>query len=83
MAIALHTDNDKSDVSETSREIIGEGLDEWVAQKNAETRMGGVPAVLLADLNSFDKRQPNGVQQRPRTNGRVDSFEDPTQQNSQ
>ena len=83
LAIALHTDNDKSDVSETSREIIGEGLDEWVAQKNAETRMGGVPAVLLADLNSFDKRQPNGVQQRLRKNGWVDSFEAPTKKNIQ
>jgi endonuclease/exonuclease/phosphatase family metal-dependent hydrolase len=83
LAISLHTDNDKSDVSERSREIIGEGLDEWVAQKNQETGMVGVPAVLMTDLNSFDKRQPNGVQQRLRNNGWVDSFNAPTKKNIQ
>lgn len=83
LAISLHTDNDKSDVSERSREIIGEGLDEWIAQKNQETGMAGVPAVLMADLNSFDKRQPNGAQQRLRNNGWADSFSAPTKKNVQ
>jgi endonuclease/exonuclease/phosphatase family metal-dependent hydrolase len=62
LAVSLHTDSAKTPEAEASRVAIGAALDAWAQGWNAAHGMAGVPVVLMADLNSYAKRQPNGVQ---------------------
>lgn len=78
LAIALHTDSAKDPLAEASRVALGAGLGNWVTAHNNAAGLPGTPAVLMADLNSFAKRQPNGVQYQLTQTGWVDAFTAPT-----
>jgi len=81
LAIALHTDSAKDDVAEASRVAVGRGLTGWVAAMNNLAGLPGAPAVLMADLNSFAKRQPQGAQRQLTDTGWVDAFSAPQRAN--
>lgn len=83
LAISLHTDSAKTPEAEASRVAIGTALDDWAAAWNAQHGMAGAPVVLLADLNSYRKRQPQGVQQVLVNEGWVDAAEAPQKRNVQ
>lgn len=63
LALSVHTSTFKDQANEVSRVAFGQSLTGWVEAHNAAHGMSGVPVVLMADLNSYRKRQPNGVQQ--------------------
>jgi len=82
LAIALHTDSEKSPSAEASRISIGQALGNWVTTVNASRGMNGTPVILMADLNSYAARQPNGVQKMLTNSGWIDSFIAPVKTNA-
>ena len=83
LAVSVHTDSAKTPEAEASRVAIGSALDDWAAAWNAQHGMAGAPVVLMADLNSYRKRQPQGVQQVLVDQGWVDAAEAPQKRNVQ
>ena len=83
LAVSLHTDSAKTPEAEASRVAIGSALDDWAAAWNAQHGMTGAPIVLLADLNSYRKRQPQGVQQVLVDEGWLDAATAPQKRNVQ
>jgi endonuclease/exonuclease/phosphatase family metal-dependent hydrolase len=83
LALSVHTSNLKDEANEASRVAFGAALDGWVQAFNSEHGMSGVPVVLMADLNSYRKRQPNGVHQVLANAGWVDSATAPVKRNVQ
>ena len=83
LAVSMHTDSAKTAEAEASRVAIGSALDDWAAAWNAQHGMTGAPVVLLADLNSYRKRQPQGVQQVLVDEGWVDAAQAPQKRNVQ
>ena len=83
LAIALHTDSDKSGAAEAARIAVGQALGNWVTVVNATRGMTGTPAIMMADLNSYAVRQPNGVQKMLTNSGWSDSFDARTKKNVQ
>lgn len=83
LAISLHTSTLKDSANEQSRIALGHELGRWVDRMNAEHAMIGVPAVLMADLNSYRRRQPNGIQQVLVDEGWTDAAAAPTRRNVQ
>ena len=83
LAISLHTDSAKTPEAEASRVAIGAALDDWATAWNARHGMEGAPVVLMADLNSYRKRQPQGVQQVLVNEGWLDSASAPQKRNVQ
>lgn len=81
LAIALHADSAKDELAEASRVAVGRGLTGWVAAMNSLAGLPGAPAVLMADLNSFANRQPQGAQRQLTDTGWVDAFSAPTRAN--
>ena len=81
LAISLHADTGKSQATENARMALGRGLAAWVATMNVAHGFGDVPAVLMADLNSFARRQPDGAQSQLRVTGWIDAFSAPTKRN--
>lgn len=74
LAISLHTDNGKNPVAEQSRLALAGALGPWVEAMNARAGLPGTPAILMADLNSYKKRQPKGVQKVLVDNGWIDAY---------
>ncbi|MDI1289006.1 MAG: endonuclease/exonuclease/phosphatase family protein [bacterium] len=74
LAIALHTDSEKSPSAEASRVAVGQALANWATNVNATRGMTGTPVILMADLNSYAVRQPNGAQKMLTNSGWIDSF---------
>ncbi len=83
LAIALHTDSDKGPAAEASRIAVASGLASWVSVVNATRGMNGTPAILMADLNSYAVRQPNGAQKVLTNLGWIDSFDARVKKNVQ
>jgi endonuclease/exonuclease/phosphatase family metal-dependent hydrolase len=83
LAISLHTDSDKGGGAEASRIAVGQALGNWVTTVNATRGMTGTPAIMMADLNSYAVRQPNGVQKMLTNSGWIDSFDAKTKKNVQ
>lgn len=82
LAISVHLDNDKSAAGEQARLEFGRGLDLWIARLNASHGMpAATPSVLLGDLNSFEARQPRGVQKVLADQGWKDAWNAPTRVN--
>lgn len=63
LALVVHASTLKDPASEASRVAFGRALDGWIRAHNDANEMAGVPVVLMADLNSSRRRQPQGVQQ--------------------
>jgi endonuclease/exonuclease/phosphatase family metal-dependent hydrolase len=74
LAISLHTDSDKGAGAEAARIAVGNALAGWVTQLNASRGMTGTPVILMADLNSYAVRQPNGIQKVLTNAGWIDAF---------
>ena len=83
LALSVHTDSAKDAASEASRVAFGAALDPWIDAWNAAHGMTGVPVVLMADLNSYRKRQPAGVQQVLVDRGWADAGTAPDRRNVQ
>jgi endonuclease/exonuclease/phosphatase family metal-dependent hydrolase len=83
LAVSLHTDSAKTPEAEASRVAIARALDGWAQGWNAARGMAGVPVVLMADLNSYAKRQPNGAQKVLVDSGWTDAATAPTRRNVQ
>ena len=81
LAISLHTDTAKNGSAEASRIAIGQSLAGWVNSMNIIHGMEGAPAVLMADLNSFATRQPQGIQKQLTDAGWTDAFDAPAKAN--
>jgi endonuclease/exonuclease/phosphatase family metal-dependent hydrolase len=74
LAISLHTDSDKGAGAEAARVAVGNALAGWVTALNASRGMTGTPVILMADLNSYAVRQPNGIQKVLTNAGWIDAF---------
>ena len=81
LAISLHTINATTPEAEASRVGLGAALGNWVAAMNAQREIPGTPAILMADLNSYAKRQPQGAQFQLTQNGWVDAMSTKTLRN--
>ncbi|MSO27732.1 MAG: hypothetical protein EXQ60_06690 [Candidatus Nanopelagicales bacterium] len=73
LAISLHLDSDKSVMAENSRVAVGQALGGWVHWMNSIQGMDNTPTILMADLNSYAKRQPRGVQRSLTSTGWIDA----------
>ena len=73
LAISLHTDSNKDVVAENSRVAVGKALGGWVNWMNSIQGMGDTPTILMADLNSYAKRQPRGAQMALTSAGWIDA----------
>lgn len=83
LVLSIHTSNGKDAATEASRIALGQALGPWADAWNASHGMAGVPTIMLGDLNSYKKRQPNGVQQVLVDNGWLDAATAPERRNVQ
>lgn len=83
LVVNLHNDQEQSASAEQSRVALGQALTGWVASLNAASGMPNTPVVLVADLDSFAKRQPEGVQKQLTDAGWQDAFSAPDRVNIQ
>lgn len=83
LVVSVHTSNGKDGSSEASRVALGQALGPWVDAWNAAHGLPGVPSVMLGDLNSYKKRQPNGMQQIMVDTGWQDAANAPEKRNIQ
>ena len=83
LAISLHTSTLKDQANEESRVALGHELGRWVERMNVEDRMAGGPAGLMADLNSYRRRQHGGIQQVLVNEGWTDAAQAPSRRNVQ
>lgn len=75
LVVSLHLSTVKDADYENSRVMAGQALTGWANAKIAEAGLpANTPVILLADLNSHAKRQPNGVQKVLADNGWSDAY---------
>lgn len=79
LAISLHMSTIKDDAHEATRVGTAQALAGWANSKIAAAGLpASTPIVLMADLNSYAKRQPNGAQKVLTDNGWTDAYSAPT-----
>jgi endonuclease/exonuclease/phosphatase family metal-dependent hydrolase len=83
LAVSVHTATAKDAVSEASRVALGQALTGWTDNWNTMHGMPGVPVVVMADLNSYAKRQPAGMQRVLTDAGWLDGWNAPSRRNIQ
>lgn len=83
LVISVHTSNGKDAASEASRLVFGRALGAWADAWNAQHGLSGVPTIMLGDLNSYKKRQPDGIQQIMVNDGWLDAASAPNKRNVQ
>lgn len=83
LALSIHTSTFKDAANEAARVSFGQSLDAWIEAHNAAHGLSGTPVVLLADLNSYARRQPQGVQKVLTDLGWVDAATAPVRRNIQ
>ncbi len=83
LVLSIHTSNGKDGATEASRVALGQALGPWADAWNAAHGLAGVPTVMLGDLNSYKKRQPNGMQQVLVGSGWLDAATAPERRNVQ
>jgi endonuclease/exonuclease/phosphatase family metal-dependent hydrolase len=83
LALSVHVSTLKDPANEASRIAFGASLDAWVQALNDAHGMSGVPVILMADLNSYRKRQPQGVQTTLTNAGWADAANAPVKRNVQ
>ena len=81
LVAAVHLTNAKTAAGEADRIAFGRGFTAWAEGMNAARGLSNVPVVLLGDLNSFDVRQPQGVQTVLRNAGWTDAYDAQTSTN--
>lgn len=82
LALSLHATTFKDAVHEASRVAFANALTGWVLAFNDAHGMSGVPVVLMADLNSYAMRQPQGAQNVLTTVGWHDAATAPSRRNA-
>ncbi len=83
LAVSAHLSNVKDAANEAGRVAFGAALDDWAASWNDAHGLSGAPVVLMGDLNSYRKRQPQGVQQVLVNEGWLDAAIAPLKRNVQ
>lgn len=83
LVLSIHTSNGKDGATEASRVALGQALGPWADAWNAAHGLAGAPTVMLGDLNSYKKRQPNGMQQVLVQTGWTDAASAPERRNVQ
>jgi endonuclease/exonuclease/phosphatase family metal-dependent hydrolase len=81
LAVSAHTSTFKDDVHEASRVQFANILTAWTQAMNNLHGLPGVPVVLMADLNSYEMRQPQGAQKVLINSGWADSAATPNIKN--
>jgi len=81
LAISAHTTNFRDAPHEAGRVAFAAALGGWADAWNAQHGLSGATVVLMADLNSYDMRQPAGPQQVLRDSGWTDAAAAPTRTN--
>ena len=81
LAVAMHLATEKDASTEADRVAVARSLGPWADALGVRLGIGTVPVVLLADLNSFDRRQPAGAQAVLRASGWADAWTAPKRRN--
>lgn len=81
LAIAAHTTTYKDPVHEAGRVAFASALSGWTDAWNAAHGVPGIPVILMADLNSYELRQPNGAHKILMNSGWIDSATAPNLKN--
>ncbi len=81
LAVAMHLATEKDARTEADRVAVAASLGPWADALGARLGIGTVPVVLMADLNSFDRRQPAGAQAVLRASGWSDAWKAPKRRN--
>jgi len=74
LAISMHMDSDRTNLAEDARQAVAGELNLWAENLNKEVGIEAKATVLMADLNSYDARQPAGAQSILRQQGWTDSW---------
>lgn len=83
LALSIHTSTFKDAANEASRIALGDALTGWAQAWNDAHGMPGAPIVLMGDLNSYAKRQPQGIQKILTNAGWLDAATAPVKRNVQ
>lgn len=81
LTISLHMDSDKTAGAESARQDVAQRLNQWVEALNRKLRIEPSAVVLMADLNSYDARQPEGAQTVFLRDGWIDAWITPDRRN--
>jgi hypothetical protein len=81
LALAVHTNTYKDPVHEAGRVAFANALTGWTDAWNAQHGVPGAPVIIMADLNSYELRQPNGAHKILLNSGWVDSATAPARKN--
>jgi endonuclease/exonuclease/phosphatase family metal-dependent hydrolase len=81
LAVAVHLSTFKTAAAEQHRLAFGHAVTAWAEAMNAARGLAGAPTVLMGDFNSYQFRQPQGVQQVLLDDGWGDAFDAPVRAN--
>jgi endonuclease/exonuclease/phosphatase family metal-dependent hydrolase len=73
LVFSVHLTNNRNTFGEQDRVFFGAAIGQWAAALNERNGVAGIPLILLGDLNSYDARQPYGVQRVLMNSGWKDS----------
>jgi endonuclease/exonuclease/phosphatase family metal-dependent hydrolase len=77
LAISVHLSTQRTAAAEQHRLDFGHAATAWAEGMNAARGLAGAPIVLMGDFNSYDFRQPHGVQRILRDAGWTDAVSAP------
>lgn len=78
LAVSVHTTNAKTAAAEADRVTIGQAIGPWTGRLLSEAGYpADTPVIIAGDLNSFDNRNPEGIQQVLRDSGWIDAASAP------
>ena len=81
LAISVHLSTQKTAAAERHRLDFGRAATSWAEGMNTARGLSGAPVVLMGDFNSYDFRQPHGVQKVLRDAGWTDAISAPKRTN--
>lgn len=81
LTISLHMDSDKTAGAESARREVAQRLNLWIEDLNQRLGIEPSAVVLMADLNSYDARQPEGAQTVLLREGWIDAWDTPDRRN--
>ena len=81
LAIGVHLSTQKTAAGEQHRVTFGHEVTSWADSMNTARGISGIPVVLMGDFNSYQVRQPQGVQQILTEAGWGDSIKAPVRSN--
>ena len=77
LAVSVHLSTQKTSAAEQHRLAFGRAATAWAEGMNAARGLAAAPIVLMGDFNSYDFRQPRGVQRVLRDAGWTDAISAP------